>query len=65
MTWMDAARAYDPTLDGTIKPRVALIRLMDDGKGLGELHGEWYSWNTRGNEEVDEGLSADFLETPS
>jgi hypothetical protein len=60
MTWLDAARAYDPNLDATIRPRVALIRLLDDGKGLGELHGDWYTWNTRGNESVNQELTEDF-----
>jgi hypothetical protein len=65
MTWLDAAKAYDPNLNATVRPRVALIRLLDDGKGLGELHGAWYAWNTRGNEEVDRELTADFRGTSS
>jgi hypothetical protein len=65
MTWLDAARAYDPTLNATIRPRVALIRLLDDGKGLGELHGDWYVWNTRGNESVNRELTEDFPGTLS
>ena len=65
MTWMDAARAYDPNLSATITPRAALIRLLDDGKGLGELHGSWYGWNTRGNDIVDKELGRDFQETGS
>ena len=65
MTWMDAARAYDPSLSATVSPRGAVIRLLDDGKGLGELHGSWYSWNTRGNDSVDKELGRDFLETLS
>jgi hypothetical protein len=65
MSWLDAARAYDPALDATIRPRAALIRLLDDGKGVGELHGDWYQWNTRGNEQVDGELAEDFRGMPS
>jgi hypothetical protein len=65
MTWMDAARAYDPNLSVTVSPRAAIIRLLDDGKGLGELHGSWYTWNTRGNESVEKELGQDFMETLS
>jgi hypothetical protein len=65
LTWMALARAYDPNLSTTVSPRAALVRLTDDGKGLGELHGSWYSWNTRGNEAVDKDLGRDFQVTPS
>ena len=60
MTWVMLAQAYDPALNVTIRPRAALIRLLDDGKGVTELHGEWYGWNTRGNEKVDGELTEDF-----
>ena len=65
MTWLDAARAYDPNLNATVSPRAALIRLLDNGNGVNELHGEWYSWNTRGNARVDGDLIEDFPGTES
>ena len=60
MTWTMLAQAYDPALNATVRPRAALIRVLDDGKGVTELHGEWYGWNTRGNERVDGELTEDF-----
>jgi len=65
LDWMGLAQAYDPTLDGSVPERAALIRLLDDGKGVGELHGDWYQWNTRGNASVEKELAADFPETAS
>jgi len=61
-TWMALAKAFDPTLDGTVRPRAALIRMLD-GTGVLELCNDWYVWNTRGNAQVDKELGADFQET--
>jgi hypothetical protein len=61
-TWMDMAKAFDPSLDGTVKPRAALIRLLD-GTGVLELSNDWYTWNARGNVQVDKDLGADFRVT--
>lgn len=58
-TWQMFARAFDPSLDQTVKPRVALVRLLE-GQGVLTLHSEWYIWNGRGSEEVDEELVKDF-----
>lgn len=59
LTWVDLARGFDPTLDATVRPRAALIRLLE-GAGVIELNGDWYTWNTRGNAQVDRELSEDF-----
>jgi hypothetical protein len=59
LTWLDLARAYDPTLDALTKPRVALIRLLE-GQGIATLWSAWNEWNTHGNATVDRELSADF-----
>jgi hypothetical protein len=61
-TWFDMAHAFDPTIDGTVKPRAALIRLLD-GQGVLELSNDWYTWNGRGNAQVDKDLGADFQVT--
>jgi hypothetical protein len=63
LTWGDLARAFDPTIDATVRPRAALIRLLE-GAGVVELNGDWYTWNTRGNAQVDRELQEDFPETP-
>jgi hypothetical protein len=65
LSWLQLAQAYDPSINATVRPRTALIRLLDDGKGVNELHGAWYSWNTRGNEKVDGELEQDFPEMAS
>lgn len=61
-SWMVMAQAFDPTLDATVRPRAALIRLLG-GTGVLELNNDWYMWNSRGNVEVDKGLAADFQPT--
>jgi hypothetical protein len=61
-SWVDMARAYDPTLDAMVRPRVALIRLLE-GPGVLALNNEWFEWNTRGNQQVDKELAADFSTT--
>lgn len=58
-TWLTLARTFDDTIDGTVRPRAALIRLLE-GQAVLALNNDWYEWNTRGNQEVDRDLSADF-----
>jgi len=62
MTWMSLAQAFDPNLDAMVKPRQAMIRLLE-GAGVVELHGDWYTWNTRGNAQVERELETDFQTT--
>ena len=62
-TWVTVARAFDPNLDQTTRPRVALIRLLGDGMGVIRLHADWNEWNTSGNAKVDRELAEDFPET--
>jgi hypothetical protein len=61
-TWVDMARAYDPTLGADTVERVALIRLLE-GQGVLALNAVWSEWNMRGNERVDKELAADFSTT--
>jgi hypothetical protein len=58
--WVDIARAEFPEMDATVRPRTALIRLLNDGNGVKLLHAEWNAWNQGGNVEVDEALVGDF-----
>ena len=58
-TWATMARAFDPTLDNTVRPRAALIRLLE-GQGVIELYNDWYAWNGRGNQAVEKELTGDF-----
>lgn len=58
-SWLTIARRMYPELDGTTRPRVALIRLLD-GAGVLALNNQWYDWNTNGNTQVDRELSAVF-----
>ena len=59
---MAIARRMYPELDGTTRPRVALIRLLE-AAGVLALNNEWYDWNTRGNTQVDRELGLDFSVT--
>lgn len=58
-TWVDLARAFDPTLGADVRPRVALIRMLE-GQGVATLANEWNEWNTRGNGRVERDLERDF-----
>jgi hypothetical protein len=60
-SWLAIARRMYPELDGTARPRVAVIRLLE-GPGVLELNNDWYAWNTRGNVDVDRELGLDFSE---
>jgi hypothetical protein len=61
-TWLDMARAYDPNLGPDTRERVAVIRLLE-GPGVLALNNDWFEWNTRGNQQVDKELAADFSTT--
>ena len=58
-TWLALARTFDNTIDSTVRPRPALIRLLE-GSGVIALNNDWYEWNTRGNQDVDKELMGDF-----
>jgi len=58
-TWLSLARSFDNTIDATLRPRAALIRLLE-GAGVIALNNDWYEWNTRGNQTVDKELAGDF-----
>lgn len=62
VSWLLIARKMYPELDGTTRPRVALIRLLD-ATGVLSLNNQWFEWNTNGNAQVDRELTGDFSGT--
>jgi|SRR5579875_3475680 len=63
LTWQQLAHAYDPNLDESVQPRVALLRIIGDAE-LTLLFQDYQTWLRNGSPRAEKELERDFPRTP-